>query len=72
MRKMDLKNVIWKEGKYYVSQCLNIDISSFGKTKQEALDNLDEALKLYFEDIKISKILKVEKPELVKLSFNYV
>ena len=69
---MDLKNVIWKEGKYYVSQCLNIDISSFGKTKQEALDNLDEALKLYFEDIKISKILKVEKPELVKLSFNYV
>lgn len=37
---MDLKNVIWKEGKYYVSQCLNIDISSFGKTKQEALDNL--------------------------------
>lgn len=71
MSKIDLKNVVWKEGKYYVSQCLNVDISSFGKTKQEAVDNLDEALELYFEDIKVPKILKVEKPELVKLSFQY-
>ena len=29
-----LKNVVWKEGKYYVAQCLNVDVSSFGKTKK--------------------------------------
>lgn len=71
MRKIDLKIAVWKEGKYYVAQCLNIDISSFGKTKKEALENLDEALTLYFEDIKTAKVSKVEKPELVELSLKY-
>lgn len=46
---MNFKNVVWKEGKYYVAQCLNIDVSSFGDTKKQALSNLDEALELYFE-----------------------
>ncbi len=70
MRKLNLKNVVWKEGKDYVAQCLNVDVSSFGKTKKEALANLDEALELYFEDIKRPWITKVEKPELVELSLN--
>jgi len=68
MRKIELKNVVWKEGKYYVAQCLNVDVSSFGKTKKEALSNLDEALELYFEDRKMPRIDKVEKPELVETS----
>lgn len=68
MRKIDLKNVVWKEGKYYVSLNLNTDISSFGNTKKEALANLDEALELYFEDVKKPSIVKIEKPELVTLS----
>jgi predicted RNase H-like HicB family nuclease len=45
-----LKYVIHKEGKYYVSQCLNVDVSSFGESVQESIDNLNEALELYFED----------------------
>jgi predicted RNase H-like HicB family nuclease len=68
MRKIDLKNVIWKEGKHYVAQCLNVDVSSFGKTRKEALSNLDEALELYFEDIKTPKVTKIERPELVRMS----
>ncbi|MDO8529692.1 MAG: type II toxin-antitoxin system HicB family antitoxin [bacterium] len=68
MRKIDLKNVIWKEGKYYVAQCLNVEVSSFGKTKKEALAALDEALELYFEDKKVPQITKIENPELVKMS----
>lgn len=71
MRKIDLKNVVWKEGKYYVAQCLNVDVSSFGKTKKEALAALDEALELYFEDVKTPKVMKIEKPELVKMSVCY-
>lgn len=51
MRKIDLKSVVWKEGKYYISQCLDVDVSSFGKTKKEALAMLQDALKLYFEDM---------------------
>lgn len=47
-----IKYVIFQEGKYFVSQCLNVDISSFGKTVEEASANLVEALKLFFEDDK--------------------
>lgn len=71
MRKIDLKNVLWKEGKYYVAWNINTDISSFGKTKKEAMDSLQEALELNFEDTPISKIKKVERPSLVPLAFNY-
>ncbi|KKP91920.1 MAG: hypothetical protein UR94_C0009G0007 [Parcubacteria group bacterium GW2011_GWA2_36_10] len=72
MRKIDLKNVVWKEDKYYVARCLNVEVSSFGKTKKEALANLDEALELYFEDLELIKIPKIERPELIRLSISYV
>ena len=45
-----IKYVVYKENKYYVSQCLNVDVSSFGNTIQEAIDNLNEALALYFDE----------------------
>jgi len=45
-----IKYIVFKEGKHYVSQCLNVDISSFGKTVEEASSNLKEALDLYFKD----------------------
>lgn len=63
MAKLNLKYAVWREGKYYVSQCLNVEVSSFGKTKQEALKNLEEALELYFEDIKKPKITKIMNVE---------
>ncbi len=46
----NIKYIIYKEGNYYVSQCLNVDLSSFGKTIEEAKEGLVEALTLYFED----------------------
>jgi len=46
----NMKYVIYKEGNYYVSQCLNVDVASFGSSIQEAIDNLREAVELYFED----------------------
>lgn len=71
MNKINLKNVVWKEGKQYVSWNINTGVSSFGDTKKEALDCLKEALELYFEDVSISKINKVEKPDLVPLVFKH-
>jgi predicted RNase H-like HicB family nuclease len=40
---------VWREGEWYVSQCLEVDVASQGETEQEALDNLKEALELHFE-----------------------
>jgi predicted RNase H-like HicB family nuclease len=40
---------IWREGNWYVSQCLEVDIASQGETEDEALENLKEALELHFE-----------------------
>ena len=45
-----LKYIIYKEGKHFVSQCLNVDVASFGASIEEAAQNLKEALDLYFED----------------------
>lgn len=72
MGKVCFKTVVWREGKHYVAQCLNVDVSSFGKNKKEALANLSEALELYFEDSKVSNISEIEKPELVNLCPRYV
>lgn len=38
-----------REGKWWVSQCLELDIASEGETEEEALANLKEALQLHFE-----------------------
>ena len=46
----NIKYVVYKEGQYYVSQCLNVDVSSFGETIDEAIIALKEAVALYFED----------------------
>ena len=46
----NLKYIVYKEGKYFVSQCLNVDVSSFGNTVEKAVESLKEALELYFED----------------------
>jgi predicted RNase H-like HicB family nuclease len=40
---------VWREGKWYVSQCLELDVASQGQTEDEALANLTEALELHFE-----------------------
>lgn len=50
MKSREINYVIWKENDNYVSLCLNVEVSSFGKTIDEAVSNLKEAVELYFED----------------------
>jgi len=45
-----IKYIIYQEGKYNVSQCLNFDVSSFGNSVEESKNNLMEAISLYLED----------------------
>lgn len=56
--------VIWKEGEYYVSRSLNVEVSSFGKTYEEALNNLNEALELYLEDADANEVTHIETPSI--------
>lgn len=65
MKRIDLKATVWKEGRHFVSQCLNVDVASFGSTKKKAMDNLREALELYFEDSDLSRISKVGQTDIV-------
>ena len=41
---------VWREGQWVVAQCLEVDVASQGRTEEEALQNLKEALELYFEE----------------------
>ncbi len=40
---------ISQEGEMFVAQCLEIDVASQGKSEDDAIENLREALELYFE-----------------------
>ncbi|MDE1975313.1 MAG: type II toxin-antitoxin system HicB family antitoxin [Patescibacteria group bacterium] len=62
MKKLSIKNLVWKEGKYYVARALNMEVSSFGKTRREALKNLIEALSLYVEGEPKIEYHKISRP----------
>jgi len=55
--QVSLRNIVWQEGKHFVAQCLNVEVSSFGESKEEALANLTEALELYFEDVSPQRVV---------------
>lgn len=71
MKTLQLSNVVWQEGDFYVAQCLNVDVSSFGDSREEALSNLHEALELYFEDAPTDQISIVEGAEIVNDLVSY-
>jgi len=50
---------VWREGNWYVSQCLEVDVASQGATEVEALENLKEALELHFEPPRALRLPKV-------------
>lgn len=46
--KKDFSAAVWQEGEWFVAQCLEIDVASQGETKEDALENLCDALTLHF------------------------
>jgi predicted RNase H-like HicB family nuclease len=54
---------VWREGPWYVSQCLEVDVASQGETEEEALANLREALELHFEPPQATRPPKVRTIE---------
>ena len=40
---------VWREDEWYIAQCHQFEIASQGASKEEALENLSEAISLHFE-----------------------
>jgi predicted RNase H-like HicB family nuclease len=68
--KNQLTYTVWQEGDYFVAQCLNVDVASFGNTYDEALQNVREAVSLYMEDTTKS-LLDIQRPSIVVDSLDY-
>ncbi|MDE0315645.1 MAG: type II toxin-antitoxin system HicB family antitoxin [Candidatus Poribacteria bacterium] len=54
---------ISQEGKMFIAQCLEVDVASQGKSEDEAVENLTEALELYFEPPYPTVMPKIRKFE---------
>ncbi len=47
---MEFTAAITQEGDLFVARCLEVEVTSQGLSADDALENLKEALGLYFED----------------------
>lgn len=56
--KRQFAATVWREGSWFVSQCLEVDVTSQGETEEEALANL-KALELHFEPPRATRLPKV-------------
>lgn len=59
---LELSAVVWKEERLYVALCPELDVASQGKSVEDALKNLKEALELYFGDEDVKRPMKAEAP----------
>lgn len=48
--------VIQKEEDWYVAKCLENNVTSQGRTIEESIENLSEAISLYYEDNELENI----------------
>lgn len=71
MQETTLKSIVWQEDNHFVAQCLVVDVSSFGDTREEAIENLDEALSLYFEGKLVRELPLIANPEIVDAHVRY-
>ena len=69
MKMLNLTTIVWQEGKYFVAQCLNIDVSSFGETKEEATAMLQDALQLYYQDHHQDHYQEIAHPSIETLQY---
>jgi predicted RNase H-like HicB family nuclease len=50
----------WREDDWFISQCLQIDVASQGRTEDEEFANLREALELHFEAPQATRLPRVQ------------
>ena len=54
--------MIYKDESQYVAECLDFPVISQGKTLDETVNNISEALELHLEDESMEDLGFVEKP----------
>ena len=54
---------VWREGKWFVAQCLEVDVASQGRSEAAALKNLADALALHFTPPVATQAPKVRSVE---------
>ena len=54
---------VTREGAWYVAQALEVDVASQGLSENEALNNLREALALYFQPPMANPLPKIRRVE---------
>ena len=59
---------ITREDEWYVARCLEVEVTSQGKSVEEARANVKEALELYFEDQPLPS--EVEPPIIASLDLS--
>jgi len=68
IEKLQFEVVVFRDAGGFVAQCLNVDVASEGDTEQEALDNLREALELYFDDEPMPKVNPIDQARVTQLT----
>jgi predicted RNase H-like HicB family nuclease len=61
--KRPFSAAVWREGEWYVAQCLEVDLASQGESEQEALANRQDALELHFEPPVATRLAEVHTIE---------
>ena len=64
--------VFYRDGSAWVAQALNVDVSSFGDTREKARAAIKEALELYFEDAPQAEVIQVADVEVETVSVGTV
>lgn len=67
LTKSGLNALLWKKDKLFVAKAVEVEVASQGKTKTEAIANLEEALELFFEDKK-PKVTRYQNLELIRVA----
>ncbi len=62
--KRKFSATVWREGRWYVAQCLEVDVASQGCSERAALKNLQDALKLHFTPPIATNVPRVRPIEL--------
>ena len=61
--KKGMSYVLWQETEWFIAQCLDVDVASQGHSEDEAVENLRDALELYFTPPVATIVPRVRKIE---------
>lgn len=65
MLEKSIKAIIYHDGEQYCAKCMEIDVLTQGKTVDEVIKNLEEAVSLHLEGVDPEKYGLIKEPSLL-------